>query len=521
MSVDAAVAIVGAGPTGEMLAALLGRAGHQVLLIERQPVPYALPRAIHYDHEIARALALVGIGEHIQSQITEVGGDYDWQNAEGELLLHIPRFNPDRSGWPGGNMFSQPMLEAELRRVNDQLTTVTTRRGWSVDSVADDGERVRVAMTSADGERDSVTARYVIGADGANSFVRTQIDTSMEDLGFFYDWLILDLLMKEQRVWKPMSLQVCDPKRPITAVPGGPGRRRFEIMRLPGESMEEFEKPEWAWEFLRRWDITPENAVLERDAVYTFQARWASRWRSGRVLLAGDAAHQMPPFAGQGLCSGVRDAVNLGWKLDLVLRGIAADELLDTYETERSAHVQHAIQRSVALGGVICVTDEQAAAERDQRMIAAGARPDTALPQLPPERLTGGVLRRLGGEIQPDVGRLALQGKVRVGDTVDRWDQAVGPGFALVCRHDPTRFIQERQLRRLEEIGTRIGWLEGDAAVEDVDGRFAEGLAELGAEAMIVRPDFYVYGYEPDLAQVDRLVDDLLADLSLVESSSV
>ena len=524
MPTDVAVAIVGAGPTGEILAALLGSAGHEVLLVDRQPEPYALPRAIHYDHEIARALAMVGIGEQIQARITEVGGDYDWLNAKGEMLLHIPRFNPDRSGWPGGNMFSQPMLECELRKVTEQLPTVTARRGWTVDGVQNEGDQARIHLTSHDGQTDSATARYVIGADGANSFVRSQIDTDLEDLGFCYDWLILDLLMKKHREWKPMSLQVCDPKRPITAVPGGPGRRRFEIMRLPGESMEDFEHPEWAWEFLERWDITPENAVLERDAVYTFQARWATKWRDGRVLLAGDAAHQMPPFAGQGMCSGIRDSVNLGWKLDLVLRGVADDALLDTYGAERSAHVQHAIRRSVALGEVICVTDPQSAAERDQRMIAAGAMPHTALPPLPPEMLSCGVLRKMDGTaqpgaVQPGVGRLAIQGKVKVNGQLDRWDQVVGAGFALICRRDPHAGLSDQQRQVLDAIGTRIGWLEGEGAFEDVDGRFAEGLRELEAEAMIVRPDFYIYGHCPHMDGVGSLLDDLVKDVTFTGSA--
>nr|WP_316745582.1 FAD-dependent monooxygenase [Streptomyces sp. MK7] len=165
--------------------------------------------------------------------------------------------------------------------------------------------------------------------------------TSVTDLGFKYDWLVLDVMPRDRdRAWTPRNLQLCDPARPTTAVVGGPGRRRWEFMRLPGEPMAELQQAETAWKLLEPWDLHPDNATLERQTVYAFQARWADSWRDGRLLLAGDAAHQMPPFAGQGLCSGLRDAINLSWKLDLVLSGKADDSLLDTHTTERCQHLQ-------------------------------------------------------------------------------------------------------------------------------------------------------------------------------------
>ena len=143
----------------------------------------------------------------------------------------------------------------------------------------------------------------------------------VNDLGFFFDWLIVDVVLEAPRVFDPMNVQICDPIRPTTAVSGGPGRRRWEFMCLPGERLEDLDDATRAWDLLADWDVHPGNAQLERQSVYTFQARYAARWRDGRVFVAGDAAHQMPPFAGQGMCAGIRDAANLAWKLDLVLAG--------------------------------------------------------------------------------------------------------------------------------------------------------------------------------------------------------
>ena len=213
-------------------------------------------------------------------------------------------------------------------------------------------------------------ARFAVGCDGANSFVRERIGSGWHDLGFQFDWLVVDVLPSDPAWSGPLNWQLCDPARPTTLVSGGPGRRRWEFMRLPHESADELDGEDAAWRLLAPWGVHPGNAKLERHAVYSFRARWADRWRSGRALLAGDAAHLMPPFAGQGMCAGLRDAANLAWKLDLVLRGAAHEALLDSYASERAPHVSAMIELSVALGRVICVADPAEAAARDPRMSA-------------------------------------------------------------------------------------------------------------------------------------------------------
>lgn len=197
------------------------------------------------------------------------------------------------------------------------------------------------------GEVRTIRAKYIIGADGADSFIREALGIKNVDRGYFFDWLILDMIPPADYVMSPAQWQLCDPRRPTTI---GPGRRRWEYMVLPGERAEEIAKEESAWKLLEPWGLTPENAVLERSAVYRFQACWAETWNVGRCAIAGDAAHLMPPFAGEGMCAGIRDAFALGWRLNAILDGSVAPDILDSYTTERKEHAKHYIHFSQELG---------------------------------------------------------------------------------------------------------------------------------------------------------------------------
>ena len=354
--IDADIAIVGYGPVGNALAILLAQLGRRVVVLERWPEPYPLPRAVHFDHEVGRIFQACGIGDEIRA-ISEPAAVYEWRNAAGTTLLRFGREGDGPSGWPASSMVNQPAIE---RLLDERARTlgVEVRRGVEVTRV--DQRDDHVVVGGAEGP--ILSASYVIGCDGANSTVRTRLDLPVTDLGFFYDWLIVDVILDEPRVFDPINLQICDPARPTTVVSGGPGRRRWEFMKLPDESLDELHDEQRAWELLEPWDVHPGNARLERHAVYTFNARYAEAWRAGRVLIAGDAAHLMPPFAGQGLCSGLRDAANLAWKLDLALDGRAAPALLDSYESERMPSARAAIEFSIELGKVICVPDPAEAA---------------------------------------------------------------------------------------------------------------------------------------------------------------
>jgi len=307
------VAIVGYGPVGQLLAILLGQRGRRVAVLERWPRAYPLPRAVHFDHEVARVLQSAGVADALADRV-EPADLYEWRNAAGEILLRIGRdAEHSVSGWPESSMFCQPELEAILDARARALPSVRVERGCEVDGVRAAAEHVELQAKTETSERVALRARYAVGCDGANSFVRGKMGSAWSDLGFYFDWLVVDVLPHAPRPWNPPNWELCDPARPTTLVSGGPGRRRWEFMRLPGETIEELDREETAWRLLAPWDVHPANARLERHAVYTFRARWADAWRRDRLLLAGDAPHLMPPFAGQGMCSGMRDAANLAW----------------------------------------------------------------------------------------------------------------------------------------------------------------------------------------------------------------
>jgi 2-polyprenyl-6-methoxyphenol hydroxylase-like FAD-dependent oxidoreductase len=526
------VAIVGCGPVGSALAILLGQRGRRVIVLERWLEPYPLPRAVHFDHEIGRILQSCGLGAELAA-ISEPAEIYEWRNATGDTLLRFGRVGTSASGWPESSMFNQPALEALLAARVEALPTVDLCRGVGVvglRQMEEEGSTVgSVSLTCRGAEGDApladitLAARYVVGCDGANSTVRSLVDVPVHDLGFFYDWLIVDLVLDEPRVFDPINLQICDPVRPTTAVSGGPGRRRWEFMRLPHEPLDELNDEATAWRLLEAWDITPTNATMERHTVYTFQARWAARWRTGRVFLAGDAAHLMPPFAGQGMCSGLRDAANLAWKLDLVIRGGADDVVLDTYERERMPNAEAVIEFSMALGKVICVPDADEAAARDEAMRAGVVEGQVSeVPPLP--AIDSGLITAT-----PAAGSLFLQGMVEVrgvgGEPTapeggrDRFDEMIGAGWHLLIADSGSArdLAIDRPLEMwFHGIGGQVHTISDAVGSDlgDVDGDYGRWFARHDVHAVIQRPDFYVYGTAPDATGgVAAAVDDLLRHL--------
>ncbi len=307
-----------------------------------------------------------------------------------------------------------------------------------------------------------------MGCDGARSSTRSAIGTSLRDTGFEESWLVVDLLVADDVPGLPTRcLQVCDPARPHTLVPMPAPRFRFEFMLLPGETEEDVRRDDVIADLMSSW-IDPALATVERSAVYTFHGLVAATWRDRRVFLAGDAAHQTPPFLGQGMCAGMRDAANLAWKLAAVRHGEADDSLLDTYQGEREPHAQAVIDAAVGFGRLICMLDEAEAKARDEDLAAAYQGETMAPDVIPP--LTRG--RAVG----PGGGRLSAQ--PRIGGV--RLDDRVGSGLLLCTRRPP------------DPGSAEAAWWADHGSVLDTSA--VPGAVPLleGSEACVVRPDRYV-----------------------------
>jgi 2-polyprenyl-6-methoxyphenol hydroxylase-like FAD-dependent oxidoreductase len=515
---DTDIVIVGYGPVGQAMAALLARGGHRVEAFERFNDIYRLPRAVHLDHEIMRLLQSLGLAEELADEMIPVH-DYQWFGADGEPLLRFERQSPARSGWDGSYMFFQPELEAALDRAGCDEPSVTVHRGWVAEELADTEFGAELTVRRVDdgfeglaltAERRTIRARWIIGADGANSFVREATGITRRDLGFQERWLVVDAEPREMNklAHLPIACQWCDPARPTTQMQSGPRHRRWEFMLHPDEVAADFEDPGRVWSLLEPW-YEPEDGPLTRSTVYEFRSMLADQMRVGHVLLVGDAAHLTPPFLGQGLCSGLRDAVNVAWKLDLVLRELAAPRLLDTIDPERQPQNEAIISLAIELGKVLCQLDPQAAAERDALLRAAGPPPPLEL-----AALTDGALR--GGDAL--AGTLSVQGRVTRAGREGLFDDVVGRGFQLiVAGGDPLDQLDPGARALLDTLDVTIASLTPDAphGVQDLDGRLGVWLAEHGAHAVLVRPDFYVFGSAASQNAVPQLLDDLRSQLAI------
>jgi 3-(3-hydroxy-phenyl)propionate hydroxylase len=472
---DCDVLVVGLGPVGATLAALLVERGVPTIAIERDATVYPLPRAVHFDHEIMRLFQELGVAEEVRRHAQDLPA-YEFRAADGRLLMRLEPQPETPSGWHSGYMFHQPSLELTLRDILAASPHAEVRLGWRFEGLSQDGDGVSATVAAPEG-RTTIRSRYVVGCDGAGGRVRQAIGAGLADYQFDEPWLVVDVGLTPGARVPDVNLQICDPARPTTCVLSGPGRHRWEFMLLPGETPDAMLDDEVIRDLIAPWDCG--TVEIERKAVYRFHGLVADRWRDGRVLLAGDAAHQTPPFAGQGMCSGIRDAANLAWKLSAVLAENASDSLLDTYQPEREPHVRAMIELAIGMGRMVCTLDLDAAAKRDADMLARLQSGATPLPPLRPPPLGAGCI--LTGS--PGAGTVFPQPTSGTGRRRLRMDDALGDGACLIAR-SPTRLSRD------------------DVEVRDVvDEGLAPFRADLlawldahNAEAVLVRPDRYVFG---------------------------
>lgn len=485
---DVDVVIVGYGPVGATLANLLGLRGIRTVVLEREAAAYHLPRAVHFDDEVMRVFETIGLSEAIRPNVILSPGMH-FIDVDGKLILDWSRpaeITPQ--GWHSSYRFHQPDLESVLREGLQRWPSVTVQSRCDVFALDADGDGVTVRYEDlSSGRLSRCRAKYVVGCDGARSLVRRFMGAGLEDLGFHERWLVLDFMLRRPRPdLGDFSVQHCDPVRPATYVRGTGNRRRWEITLHPGEETHAMTSPERIWELLQKW-VTPEDGDIERSAVYTFHSVVAEAWRAGRLLLAGDSAHQTPPFLGQGMCAGIRDASNLAWKLADVVTGRAADSLLDSYESERSPHVREYIERAIRLGGVINTKN------LGNALATLGRKGDETVTLKSTKPLLGPGLQAGCDEL---TGQLAPQPTLRDGqrlDAVAGYDFALlaAPSFIAALPQDKQACIREHGLRVIDDPAPPLQtWLEAN-----------------GIGAALVRPDRYVLGSARDARDLAALLE--------------
>lgn len=493
------VAIIGCGPVGALAANLLGKAGLSVLVVERESDPHPLPRAVHLDHEMMRLFQAAGVIDRVRADMRDTEGHLHI-GADRGVIRYLGTAGKARPfAWANDYFFYQPELETHLREALAAYPNVELRLGTCFLSLDQQPGQVTLAL-EAGGEASSVQARWVIGCDGARSAVRKHLGVPLDDLGFEEPWLVIDAEVDGpirfpalrgvpgEADLQRLSVMLCDPARPATIVPGRGNHRRWEFMLLPGESDVEMAQPERIAELVGPWvEGIPHRIV--RAATYRFHGLIAERWQQDRVFLAGDAAHQTPPFFGQGMCHGFRDVANLAWKLQLVRRGLADPELLATYQPERDPHVRAVISAAIEAGQYICMLDPALAAGRDERMRAASDAPSTAADLIPPIR--AGVVADGTG-----AGERFIQPLVHSGHAREPLDALTGSGWRLFAADAATAF-EARQLAASALPGIDIAVF--DAQEIGDDGSLKGWLAQRDATAAIIRPDAYVFGTSADI----------------------
>ena len=487
------VVIIGAGPVGVTAATLLAQYGIRSIVLDRWAGVYPQPRAVHLDDEVCRILGRLGIAEEFRA-ISRPALGLRLLDPDLKVLAEFHR-DPahSRHGYPQANMFDQPELEGLLRTNLKRYSEITLRGGAEVTGLTDLGPgRTRVNFSDRGaGTQHAVDGDYVLGCDGANSLVREHIGATMRDLRFQQRWLVIDVdAVAGLDQWGGVH-QVCNPLRAGTFMQVGPHRFRWEFRLLDGESAEDFRTLSALRPLIAPWLGPTNDADLRiiRVAEYTFRALIADHWRRGNTFLLGDAAHLTPPFIGQGLCAGLRDAMNLSWKLAGVLTGSLLTDVLDSYQAERKPHVRSMIGLALAVGFSMTAGGRTGNALRSAVAPRAHLIPGLAGRLLdsttPPLRRSAVNRRKLRSAL---TGRLCPNALMSTGT---RFDHVVGKGFTVVTAVQPTG--QQRDL--IERRHAVVHYAKPGTPL-------AEWLRDGKAQAAIVRPDFTVLAAGESLTEL-------------------
>lgn len=508
-SSDYDVAIVGLGPSGAVAAGLLGMQGLRVFVCDKAQEIYSLPRAFALDHEIMRVFQQLGVAEQVLGH-AEPFTPSEFYGVDGQLIKRFTTVEPPYPlGYVPSLVFSQPPVERILREHVQTLASVDVVLGCELLELHQNTEGATLQFQNADGSARQVRARYVIGCDGASSKVRGAVGITLQDLGFDEPWLVVDVLVNERGLAKlpQTSVQFCEPSRPCTYLIGPKNHRRWEIALNADEDPKQVATPEGTWALLSRW-ITPEDAVLWRQATYRFHALVADSWQTGCVFVAGDAAHQQPPFLGQGMCQGIRDVANLSWKLGAVLRGEASPALLETYGLERKMHVTELTTRIKAIGQIVGQRDIAKARERDAHLLAECGGVVKSVPRQNVQPALGSGL--LGLQPHAARGTIFPQPWISKGDARVRMDALAGTGWRVFVSASADPDVLHAAGSAASPYIKTIDM--GTPDFQEADDVLANWFAQHGCVAAIVRPDHYVYAVASNAA-------DLAACLQALEAT--
>jgi len=534
LELTADVAIVGAGPVGLMIANYLGQRGVNVTLVEKLDTLIDYPRAIGLDDESLRTFQAVGLADKVLPHTTPWHA-MRFLTPKGRCFADIQP-KTDEFGWSRRNAFIQPLADRVLFDGLQRFSNVKVLFSRELDSFEQSDSAVVLNLKDQHGRSERLNARYLIGCDGGNSLVRRSLDISFEGKTAPNQWIVVDIA--NDPLATPHVYLCCDPVRPYVSAALPHGVRRFEFMVMPGETETELSKPENLRKLLSKVLPNPDRIELIRSRVYTHNARLAGRFRQGRVLLAGDAAHIMPVWQGQGYNSGMRDALNLAWKLALVIKGLAADSLLDSYEQERRDHAKAMINLSVLAGHVLAPPKRWQGTLRDGvswllNYLPPVKRYFVEMRFKPMPQYTRGALIVPTAKGSP-VGKMFIQPKVLTdaGTTV-LLDEVIGDNFAIIAWGcDPTWGLSATQIAHWKALGTRFIQVLPDVQlrvpsdagqdvirVGDSSGRLKEWFALGTSSIALVRPDRFLAGLAIPQT-VGQACDDLAQALKAVPPTS-
>ena len=503
------IAIVGAGPVGLMIANYLGQCGVNVTLVEKLDSLIDYPRAIGLDDESLRTFQAVGLADNVLPHTTPWHA-MRFMTPKGRCFADIQP-KTDEFGWSRRNAFIQPLADRVLFEGLQRFDNVKVLFGRELEGFEQSDSGVQLTLKNAEGRSERLQAKYLIGCDGGNSLVRRSLGISFEGKTAPNQWIVVDIA--NDPLSTPHVYLCCDPVRPYVSAALPHGVRRFEFMVMPGETEAELSKPENMRKLLAKVLPDPDRIELIRSRVYTHNARLAGRFRQGRVLLAGDAAHIMPVWQGQGYNSGMRDASNLAWKLSLVIKGLANDRLLDSYELERRDHAKAMIDLSVLAGHVLAPPKRWQGTLRDGVLWLLNYVPPVKryfveMRFKPMPQYSRGALI-VPSEKGSPVGKMFIQPKVLTdaGATV-LLDEVIGENFAFIAWGcDPTWGLTTAQIAQWKTLGTRFIQVLPDvqlrapsdagndvSRVGDSTGRLREWFARGSSSIALLRPDRFLAG---------------------------